>query len=272
MAGLVNLPTEVQELIFPHLSYQDLTHCVRVSQAWFNCFNPQLWRTLDFYGFEDFWSIHDGPFAWTATAAAVATASTYDKKEIIIKTKQALDYPRFKTWIQSDDGRGLEGLRKNGHLIWELRTEYCSVLDLIVEADVENKVRGLTDLVYFSDPYYKRPSRQRWREDCARKEFWTSFEVCPWLFDEDRQEDVEEEEGDVEERLSGPESRSGPVQSALVQLLYQNQHLKNLTLFGTVNLHQYEQNYDNTSIDPLIVSRWFEALPKSLETLSLDTP
>ncbi|KAK3848438.1 MAG: hypothetical protein J3R72DRAFT_429035, partial [Linnemannia gamsii] len=142
-----------------------------------------------------------------------------------------------------------------------------------VEADVENMVKGLTDLVYFSDPYYKRPSRQRWREDCARKEFWTSFEVCPWLYDEDRQQDVEEEEGeDVEERLSGPESRTGPVQSALVQLLYQNQHLKNLTLFGTVNLQQYEQNHDNTSADPLIVSRWLEALPKSLETLSMDTP
>ncbi|KAK3848437.1 MAG: hypothetical protein J3R72DRAFT_429033, partial [Linnemannia gamsii] len=142
-----------------------------------------------------------------------------------------------------------------------------------VEADVENKVKGLTDLVHFSDPYFSCMKRKWWREDCARKEYLTWFEVCPSLFDEDRQQDVEEEEEeDVEERLSEPESRTGSVESAFVQLLYQNQHLKNLTLFGTVNLHQYERDYDNTSIDPLIVLRWLEALPKNLETLSMDTP
>ncbi len=36
-----------------------------------------------------------------------------------------------------DDGRGPMALLKNGHLIRELRTKMCSVLDLVLETDEE---------------------------------------------------------------------------------------------------------------------------------------
>ncbi|KAG0342577.1 hypothetical protein BG005_002653 [Podila minutissima] len=43
---LPSLPTEVLEIILPHLSQPDLTKCVRVSRAWNKALVPYLWRTL----------------------------------------------------------------------------------------------------------------------------------------------------------------------------------------------------------------------------------
>ncbi|KAG0317958.1 hypothetical protein BGZ97_004588 [Linnemannia gamsii] len=117
--------------------------------------------------------------------------------------------------------------------------------------------------MYFSDPMF---GGKDWKLDQGRPEFLTSFEICPWFFDQDG-------EGEWTTGLSRAPLPPPPVKSALVQLLQQNQNLKTLTLFGTVNLHQYEKSDANGCIvDPSIVNSWLEALPESLEALSMDTP
>ncbi|KAF9906552.1 hypothetical protein EC991_000494 [Linnemannia zychae] len=248
MVGLIELPTEIQEQIRSYLTQHDLTTCVCVSKSWSNLFNPHLWHTIDLCSMTEG---YDG-----------------DSVKMFIPG-QSLDFSRFKNWIQSDDGRGRAGLLRNGHLIRKLKTRFCSVFDLVIEADVESRVTGLTDLLYFSDPVL---GISWWDEDNAQPGGSESFEACPELFEEEENENEGEGTG-LSATILGAGTGTETVQSALVQLLRQNQNLKNLTLLGTINLHQYERSYYNhNDIDVSVVQHWLEALPGSLETLSMDTP
>lgn len=246
---LIDLPPETQIQILSHLSNHDLTQCILVSQAWSSLFSPLLWRSISIYKQQK-----EGYAKMIRMPGAPSSGQGQGRGR-----GGVVDFSHFKTWIQEDDGRGPRALLRNGLLIRELRTEMCSVLDLVLEADEEGCVRELEEVMFFSDPVFG------WTDldvDHTRPEFLTSFGLCPWLFRQDKEE----------EECSGP-PRTPLVKSALVQLLRQNCNLRRLTLFGTLNLHQYERSdQERYIIDTSIVSDWLEALPESLEKLSIDTP
>lgn len=255
--GLIDLPPEIQTQILSHLSSHDLTQCILVSQAWSFLFSPPLWRSISIYKQQK----ERRKIMRMLGAPSPEQGQGHGKVQGGGGHGGAIDFSHFKKWILEDDGRGPKALLRNGHLIRELRTEMCSVLDLVVEADEKGSVRELEEVMYFSDPLYGGSDLIA---DNIWPEFLTSFEVCPWLF---RQDDDEEEE-----ECPGP-PRTRLEKSALVQLLRQNGNLRRLTIFGTVNLHQYESSHqERHSNDGSIVSSWLEALPGSLETLSMDTP
>ncbi|KAG0273293.1 hypothetical protein BGZ95_010889 [Linnemannia exigua] len=194
MAVYSDLPLEVQEKIQARLSQYDLTNCVRVSHAWFTCFNPYLWRSFN---------LCLRPKKETAQGAA-----------------------HFKTWIQASDNRGQLALRKYGHLIQELKIRCCSSLVLFVTQDVDGSCCNLRELTFYSG----------------------------------------------EATMSPVDSNLPPSSAALVQLLQQNKSLKSLTLFAEKGLRIGKKDVFRRYVHCISTwLQWMEALPESLETLTLDT-